>query len=547
MSLHKNTHLMDDGQLVAMGKEGCSEAIGELYKRHYESMVDLCERITNDREMARDVVHDGFIIICSNIGSLNDNRRFKGWMARIMSNLALQQVATRQRIRTAETEAATMEDTYNDKEEPTIDVLMDMINRLPHGYQKVFRLSVLEGLDHNEIARLVGIKPKSSASQLTRARVALRHMIEEWRHTAIIILSVILMTTVSVLLNKSFRKRKTKETTLGQTNTGRTTNTHKSASTDRVGHNVVTNTTTTDNAKKAMKADTTVIMNIQETSSAPMATITRPYTVISKLPTLSIHDTKITSTKTNKQQISLSLGGSTASAASLLLANVIHTATGIGSGTSTRGGISTWEELNQYITYTPPEGMNPVERDALIRISMMNQGRIMTRRHFYKPLTFDLTTSLQLSERWAIEGGLRLTRNGFEAVTGNSDTTNITRTDKTFYIGIPINVNYTMIQKGKWRLYATAGMAVDIPVWHSTAIDYNIDNRMIFRRNTSPDRPAIQWSANAGIGVGYEIAPHIELFFAPQATYHLPAGGTPTLWQEQRLKLSWPVGIRLKY
>lgn len=191
--------------------------------------------------------------------------------------------------------------------------------------------------------------------------------------------------------------------------------------------------------------------------------------------------------------------------------------------------------------------MNPVERDALIRISMMNQGRIMTRRHFYKPLTFDLTTSLQLSDRWAIEGGLRLTRNGFEAVTGNSDTTNITRTDKTFYIGIPVNVNYTMIQKGKWRMYATAGMAVDIPVWHSTAIDYNIDNRMIFRRNTSPDRPAIQWSANAGIGVGYEVAPHIELFFAPQTTYHLPAGGTPTLWQEQRLKLSWPVGIRLKY
>ena len=84
-------------------------------------------------------------------------------------------------------------------------------------------------------------------------------------------------------------------------------------------------------------------------------------------------------------------------------------------------------------------------------------------------------------------------------------------------------------------------------MWHTSAVDYNIDNRLFFTRHDAPGRPAVQLSVGAGVGVGYEIAPRVELFFAPRATYYLPSGGTPTLWQQQRLQLSWPVGIRLKY
>ena len=86
-----------------------------------------------------------------------------------------------------------------------------------------------------------------------------------------------------------------------------------------------------------------------------------------------------------------------------------------------------------------------------------------------------------------------------------------------------------------------------MPVWHSAAIDYNIDNKLFFTRNSVPGKPAVQFSVSAGVGVGYEIAPHTELFFAPQANFYLPAGGSPTLWQHRRLQLSWPLGIRLRY
>lgn len=233
--------------------------------------------------------------------------------------------------------------------------------------------------------------------------------------------------------------------------------------------------------------------------------------------------------------------------ATRLLASAAGMGTETGIGSATRDALSTWEGLNHFVTYTPPEGMDPLEREALMRISMMNSGTIITRRTYSRPVAVGLAASWQLSGRWALETGLRLTLMRSEAVTGSSDTTNITRRDKALYVGLPLNATYTIADSGPLRFYATAGVAVDVPVWHTSAVDYNIDNRLFFTRHDAPGRPAVQLSVGAGVGVGYEIAPRVELFFAPRATYYLPSGGTPTLWQQQRLQLSWPVGIRLKY
>ena len=50
---------------------------------------------------------------------------------------------------------------------------MQFISELPAGYRTVFNLFVFEDKSHKEIARLLGINEKSSASQLVRAKAAL--------------------------------------------------------------------------------------------------------------------------------------------------------------------------------------------------------------------------------------------------------------------------------------------------------------------------------------------------------------------------------------
>ena len=59
--------------------------------------------------------------------------------------------------------------------------LESIINRLPDGYGKVFRLNVLQGLSHKEIAKLLGISHLTSASQLHHAKALLRRMIYQYR------------------------------------------------------------------------------------------------------------------------------------------------------------------------------------------------------------------------------------------------------------------------------------------------------------------------------------------------------------------------------
>ena len=57
---------------------------------------------------------------------------------------------------------------------------MQFISELPAGYRTVFNLYIFEEKSHKEIARLLGINEKSSASQLTRAKATFAAKVREW-------------------------------------------------------------------------------------------------------------------------------------------------------------------------------------------------------------------------------------------------------------------------------------------------------------------------------------------------------------------------------
>jgi len=52
-----------------------------------------------------------------------------------------------------------------------------MITQLPVGYRTVFNLYTVEGMDHKEIALLLGVAEGTSKSQLSKARSLLQKML----------------------------------------------------------------------------------------------------------------------------------------------------------------------------------------------------------------------------------------------------------------------------------------------------------------------------------------------------------------------------------
>ena len=139
-----------------------------------------------DREVAQDLLHDGFLKIFDSFDKFTwrGEGSLRAWMERVMVNTVLQYLRKNDVMNQA-TALENVPQVYEEPDASSIDVipqkvLMRFINELPTGYRTVFNLYVFEEKSHKEIAQLLGINEKSSASQLVRAKAALATKIREW-------------------------------------------------------------------------------------------------------------------------------------------------------------------------------------------------------------------------------------------------------------------------------------------------------------------------------------------------------------------------------
>jgi RNA polymerase sigma factor (sigma-70 family) len=98
-----------------------------------------------------------------------------GWLKTTMINECLMMLRKRN-VFTIVTES---EATDHPLEEAALNNLsakeiFDLIVQLPVGYRTVFNLYVIEGMEHKEIAALMGISEGTSKSQLSKAKLLLQ-------------------------------------------------------------------------------------------------------------------------------------------------------------------------------------------------------------------------------------------------------------------------------------------------------------------------------------------------------------------------------------
>ena len=113
-------------------------------------------------------------------------------MGTIMRNLSLQYVRQRGLSAPVSLEEISEDEQPAESDEadvfPTYAEMLNLIEKLPEGYGRIFRLSVLEGLSHKEIGLLLHIAPHSSSSQLARAKKVLRRLISQYRVRGLVLL-----------------------------------------------------------------------------------------------------------------------------------------------------------------------------------------------------------------------------------------------------------------------------------------------------------------------------------------------------------------------
>ena len=66
-----------------------------------------------------------------------------------------------------------------------VDDIMKLIDQLPEMYKQVFNMYVIDGYNHREISKVIGLKESSSRAILTRAKKMIREKIFEIQKMAI--------------------------------------------------------------------------------------------------------------------------------------------------------------------------------------------------------------------------------------------------------------------------------------------------------------------------------------------------------------------------
>lgn len=166
--------------------DGDNTATEWIYRKHVRYLSALCSRYITEDEDIKDVLQESFIKIFTSLDSFEyrGEGSLKAWMAKITLNETLKFVRNNSRlpidsIDDKDTNIANG-DSMETEDIPT-DVLHQFIRELPDGYRTVFNLYVIDDKSHKEIAQLLGIKEKTSASQLHKAKSMLAQKIKHYR------------------------------------------------------------------------------------------------------------------------------------------------------------------------------------------------------------------------------------------------------------------------------------------------------------------------------------------------------------------------------
>lgn len=181
---------MDDSQLVIECKKQDRHAQKVLYERYAPVMMGVCVRYSGDEETARDLLHDGFIKVFTQIGSYSGKGSFEGWLKRIFVNLALENYRKqKQKYRFIEEYSYENGDELEDSSDDSLDIedipredVLTIIRELPPGYRAVFNMYIFEEMSHKEISKVLGINEAASRSQFFRAKLMLRKKITAILH-----------------------------------------------------------------------------------------------------------------------------------------------------------------------------------------------------------------------------------------------------------------------------------------------------------------------------------------------------------------------------
>jgi RNA polymerase sigma factor (sigma-70 family) len=176
-------HHMNIAEQLEDARAGNAAAQKVLFDHFGDSMMALCCRYVKNRADAEELLLDGFYKFFKHLKDFryHGEAALYAWIRTIMVRECLMFLRRQRAFTVLSPEPAETAADVAPEGEPLAGLsaaeIFDLIIRLPVGYRTVFNLHVIEGMEHREIAKALGISEGTSKSQLSKARLLLQKLL----------------------------------------------------------------------------------------------------------------------------------------------------------------------------------------------------------------------------------------------------------------------------------------------------------------------------------------------------------------------------------
>ena len=563
--------------------KGDKEALNLFYLRFAPRMLNVIRRYVSSEKDSEDILHDGFIVAFTRLKSIRNPERVDYWLATIMKNLSLQ-FLQQQDVAEILHEQKDVEDA------PVIDSLMDMevleslIRKLPPGYQRVFRLSMLENKSHKEIAQILGIAPNSSSSQLFHAKLMMRRLIIDYkRQTGLLCLLLlgagaliqVAINRVEILpdqpplaMNAPGNESKPEAGESPHPDQNEIPSARFEAEDPENAKQFFSENTKlplSENAKllfsdNALPTDYNLDSQVEEepllsapeiteqpTCSASEISASRPTASEISSPEAAAPDTTLSDVEEQTSAPVADVGSfESDSRLKLAFAKIKRSVSGSGWSFMAKAetGFMPGKVNSESGGFTPDSFFGPGFPAPILPDlsgSMADLCDYAGASHNNNlPISFTLAVSRALSDRISLETGLSYTylSTTFDRYSAQSHAC-------WHYLGIPVRVNMRSFSTGRLKLYGAIGGSLEIPL-HSSARATGY-NHSVYFADGSFKSPCV-FTISGSYGAALKLSQRFELFIEPTVQLYLHNAATvPNIWSDNRVGFSIPVGVRFNW
>ena len=572
-------------KLIERVKAGDTDALKTVYDAYSQRMRNACIKITQeDEDTVDDLVQESFIRAYYSLEKLKDASKFGEWLVAITKNVSLRYLERKRKIQVLSFseigDGFDVESSYTSDSKLEEKELFELIDKLPSGYRNVFRMAVIDGFSHKEIAEKLGIEPHSSSSQLTRAKGLLRNMINRRMLTVISILLVSIPIYKYLFWKRGTEKEQQpvaniNDAAKGKRSVDRVT-VQPTAQSPVVDKNIIATASQgkmnlpdylvvdsvgiqtdyktdhkTDFETGYEKTDSAInIVVAIDKDSASLDTIKQVVPELEKFIAK-----EITPSYKSKWQL-LAMGSVGSALAQSAYKMLVGKGEDITDGPQPSGPqmFSTWEQYSQYLQQNAHGHMSEAEK-ALMEIAINNTnninnikngGKIVEHEYHDKPITFGLSMTKTINRNWNMETGLQYSQLKSEFILGEDDYY-VQKRQKIHYLGIPLRLSYKWFGANRWTAYTSAGIILNIPLSGKTDEQY-VTGTVIPYSDSWHFTPPFQWTVGTGIGLQYNFANNWGVYLEPTFSWHIPNGSTTrTIWTEHPFTITVPFGIRFTW